>query len=182
MLFAHDTDLALAATAALINTGRDGDDTMTSVADLVDFLDTQGYSGRRDGDDAELDAVRKLRGRLDALWGLDVDDLAREVNDILRESDARPYLSRHDDWPWHIHVTEADAPLVDRMAAENAMALIDLIRSGQLERLKTCAGDDCELVFVDFSRNRSRRFCSDGGCGNRAHVAAYRRRRSGAGG
>lgn len=62
MLFAHDTDLALAATAALINTGRDGGDTMTSVADLVDFLDTQGYSGRRDGDDAELDAVRKLRG------------------------------------------------------------------------------------------------------------------------
>lgn len=176
MLFAHDTDLALVATAALINTGRDGDDALTTVTHLVDFLDTQGYSGRRDGDMPELDAVQRLRARLDGLWNLDVDDMALEVNEILRASDARPYLSRHDDWDWHIHVTDADAPLADRMAAENAMALIDLIRTGQLERLKTCAGEDCESVFVDFSRNRSRRFCSNSGCGNRAHVAAYRRR------
>lgn len=178
MLFAHDTDLALVATAALINTARDVDDTMATPADLVDYLDAQGYSGRRDGDSAELEAVRRLRDRMDSLWGLEVDDMAHEVNAILRESDARPYLSSHDDWDWHIHVTPPDAPLVDRMAAENAMALIDLIRTGQLERLKTCAGDDCRLVFVDFSRNRSRRFCSNGGCGNRAHVAAYRRRQA----
>ncbi|WP_207843250.1 CGNR zinc finger domain-containing protein [Williamsia soli] len=180
MLFAHDTDLALIATAALINTGRDEVDTMTTASQLSEYLDEQGYSGRRDGDEAELAAVRKLRERLDTLWSMDVDDVAQEVNDILREADARPYLSRHDHWDWHIHVTDAEAPLADRMAAENAMALIDLIRTGQLGRLKTCAGDGCRSVFVDFSRNRSRRFCSDGGCGNRAHVAAYRRRRAGA--
>jgi predicted RNA-binding Zn ribbon-like protein len=58
------------------------------------------------------------------------------------------------------------------------MALIDLIRTDQLSRLKSCAGEGCDFVFVDLSRNRSRRFCSDGGCGNRAHVAAYRKRRA----
>ena len=178
MLFAHDTDVALVATAALINTGRDNVDTLSSTGELREFLDEQGYTGRRDGDIAELDAVRALRTRLDALWQLEVDDAAREVNVMLREADARPYLARHDGWDWHIHVTEPDAPLADRMAAENAMALIDLIRTDQLSRLKTCAGADCELVFIDLSRNRSRRFCSDGGCGNRAHVAAYRRRRA----
>jgi predicted RNA-binding Zn ribbon-like protein len=178
MLFAHDTDLALVATAALINTGRDDLDTLTTTAELRDFLDEHEYSGRRDGDEAELDAVRALRDRLDAIWNLGVDEAAREVNAMLRQADARPYLTRHDGWDWHIHLTDNTAPLVDRLAAENAMALIDLIRTGQLGRLKTCSGDGCESVFVDLSRNRSRRFCSDGGCGNRAHVAAYRRRRA----
>jgi predicted RNA-binding Zn ribbon-like protein len=179
MLFAHDTDVALMATAALINTGRDGADTLATIDDLRAFLDEQGYTGRRDGDHAELDAVRALRTRLDALWQLDIDDAAHEVNVMLREADAQPYLARHDGWDWHIHVTDPDAPLAHRMAAENAMALIDLIRTDQLGRLKACAGEDCESVFIDLSRNRSRRFCSDGGCGNRAHVAAYRKRRAG---
>ncbi|MGY3554150.1 CGNR zinc finger domain-containing protein [Williamsia sp. R60] len=178
MLFAHDTDVALVATAALINTGRGDTDTLATTDQLRGFVEEFVYTGRRDGDAAELDAVRALRTRLDTLWQLEVDDAAREVNVMLRESEARPYLARHDGWDWHIHVTEPGAPLADRMAAENAMALIDLIRTDQLGRLKTCAGEGCRLVFVDLSRNRSRRFCSDGGCGNRAHVAAYRRRRA----
>ena len=68
MLFAHDTDVALVATAALINTGRDDVDTLSTTGELRDFLDDQGYTGRRDGDATELDAVRALRTRLDTLW------------------------------------------------------------------------------------------------------------------
>ena len=49
-----------------------------------------------------------------------------------------------------------------------------------LDRLRRCAGDGCDQVLVDLSRNRSRRFC-DAGCGNRANVAAYRARRRAAG-
>ena len=59
-----------------------------------------------------------------------------------------------------------------------AMALADLIRAGELRRLKTCAAPDCEAVLIDLSRNRSRMFCDTGNCGNRQHVAAYRERRS----
>ena len=33
-------------------------------------------------------------------------------------------------------------------------------------------------VLVDLSKNRSRRFCDTGNCGNRQHVAAYRERLS----
>ena len=57
-----------------------------------------------------------------------------------------------------------------------AMALADLIRVGELRRLKACAAPDCEAVLVDLSRNRSRMFCDTGNCGNRQHVAAYRER------
>jgi predicted RNA-binding Zn ribbon-like protein len=79
---------------------------------------------------------------------------------------------------WHLHLAAADDPLAQRMGAEMAMALADLIRAGELRRLKICAAPDCDAVLVDLSRNRSRRFCDTGNCGNRQHVAAYRQRRS----
>ena len=56
------------------------------------------------------------------------------------------------------------------------MAFVDLIRVGVLDRLGVCADPECDDVIVDLSKNRSRRYC-EGGCGNRAAVAAYRQRR-----
>ena len=41
--------------------------------------------------------------------------MAALVNEILDEADARPYLSRHDEWDWHLHVTRPETPLADRM-------------------------------------------------------------------
>ena len=67
------------------------------------------------------------------------------------------------------------ASVADRMAVEAAMAFVDVIRMGELDRLRVCAAEDCSDVVVDLSKNRSRRFC-DSGCGNRANVAAYRAR------
>ena len=57
------------------------------------------------------------------------------------------------------------------------MAFTDVIRAGELSRLRTCAADDCLDVVVDLSRNRSKRYC-ERGCGNRLNVAAYRQRRA----
>ena len=47
-------------------------------------------------------------------------------------------------------------------------------------RFGTCADDGCTGVFLDTSRNQSRRFCSDR-CATRANVAALRSRRRGSG-
>jgi predicted RNA-binding Zn ribbon-like protein len=63
------------------------------------------------------------------------------------------------------------------MAVEAAMALVDVIRSDETDRLRTCAADDCDDVLIDLSKNRSKRFCGVT-CGNRANMAAYRARRS----
>ena len=79
---------------------------------------------------------------------------------------------------WHLHLASIHDPLWQRMGAEMAMSLADLIRAGELRRLKICAAPDCEAVLVDLSRNRSRMFCDTGNCGNRQHVAAYRERRA----
>jgi predicted RNA-binding Zn ribbon-like protein len=178
MTFAHDTEMALGAAAALVNTGPGAisEDTLVTPEDLVRFLDDQGWSGSRVGDQAELDDVRALRPRLHQLWRLEEADLVPVVNQILAEGGALPQIVDHDDLGWHIHAVPDEGPLATRMAVEAAMAFSDVLRSGELDRLKTCAADDCEHVVVDLSRNRSRRFC-DSGCGNRENVRAYRDRR-----
>ena len=99
------------------------------------------------------------------------------VNTLLREASALPQLVKHDSWDYHLHATSADAPLADRMAVEAAMAFADVIRSGQLGRLRVCAAENCDNVHVDLSKNRSRRFCSVS-CANRTNVAAYRTRQA----
>ena len=174
MVFAHDTAVSLQAAVTLVNSGEDPD-TLTSVADLDAFYARFGFTGRRDGDAAELDAVRRSRPRLRRLLTAERDDAVAMVNEMLREARAVPQLTRHDQFDWHIHAVDPDAPLDARIAVETAMAMIDVIRADEMSRLGVCAQDDCEGIVLDLSRNRSKIFCG-ASCSNRAAVAAYRAR------
>jgi predicted RNA-binding Zn ribbon-like protein len=178
MLFSHDTEASLAGITALVNTmGIDGD-TLLTLTDLDAFLARNPYSGVIRRNPEELESVRALRTRLRKFWTIkDRDEAAESVNEILEEADARPYLARHDEWDWHLHVTRPDAPLAERIAAEAAMAFLDLIRADALGRLRICAAEDCNDVLVDLSKNSSKRYCDTGNCGNRTNVAAYRARK-----
>lgn len=178
MLFAHDTEAALGAAAALVNTANETPDSLPDIASLDAFVRSWGWTGERKGTSQELADVTSLRPRLRRLWEVDADEAVAIVNAMLQEAHALPQLVRHDEWDYHLHATSPDAPLADRMAVEAAMAFIDVIRMGQIDRLRVCAAEDCDDVLVDQSKNRSRRFC-DSGCGNRANVAAYRARRAG---
>ena len=177
MIFAHDTEVALAATAALVNTGRGDQELLPDLAALDRFVAEWGWTGARARDQAELDAVAALRPVLAQVWELSVDDAVALVNNLLREAGALPQLVKHDGWDYHLHATSSAAPLADRMAVDAAMAFTDVIRSGELERLRRCAADDCDNVHVDLSKNRSRRFCGTT-CANRVNVAAYRSRQA----
>jgi predicted RNA-binding Zn ribbon-like protein len=177
VIFAHDTEVALRNAAALVNTYSGDSDELGAVTDLDRFLADWGWTGSRTHDPAELDAVRALRPRLREIWTADTDDAVAGVNALLAEARALPQLVRHDEWSWHLHATPPEAPLATRMAVEAAMALVDVIRSGETGRLGLCAAEDCEDVVVDLSKNRSRRYCEHG-CGNRVNVAAYRARKS----
>jgi predicted RNA-binding Zn ribbon-like protein len=174
VVFTHDTEAALLAAVALVNTAEPPD-TLTTRAELAAFLDDHEFTGARLGTTAELDAVRALRPRLRALLTSDRDAAAAAVNRLLGEEHALPQLVRHGEHDWHIHAVAADAPLSSRMAVEAAMAMIDVIRADEMSRLDVCADEDCCGIVLDLSRNRSRRFCSTA-CGNRAAVAAYRAR------
>ena len=179
MVFIHDTRQSLAAAVYLVNTlpGYDGEDTLQSTADLDDYLRVNPYTGVLRRDETELAEVRSVRSRLRELWDVDREGAVPLVNGMLRDGQALPRLVIHDGYDWHIHATSDDAPLATRILVEAAMAFVDVIRADELGRLAICSADDCEDVVVDLSKNRSKRYC-DGGCGNRANVAAYRARKS----
>jgi predicted RNA-binding Zn ribbon-like protein len=52
----------------------------------------------------------------------------------------------------------------------------DLLVSTQLQRLRICADPECGWLFLDFSRNHSRRWCSMESCGNRAKARRFYQR------
>lgn len=85
MVFAHDTEASLVAAVALVNSVSrlDGTDTMTTVDALEEFFREHHYTGRLDQDEAELEAVRRLRPRLRELLVAERDDAAELVNAML---------------------------------------------------------------------------------------------------
>ena len=180
MIFTYDTELTLRAACVLVNTDRVDGEQLGDMAALDEYLDGFGWTGRRDRDPAELESVHRLRGRLGRIWTVadDEERVVGQVNALLSDTRAAPWLTRHPEMPeWHLHLASIHDPLWQRMGAEMAMALADLIRAGELRRRKTCAAPDCDAALLDLSRNRSGKFCDTGNCGNRQHVAAYRERR-----
>lgn len=57
-----------------------------------------------------------------------------------------------------------------------ALAAVDLLRSDKLARVKMCPQDDCHWLFLDMTKNGSRRWCDMASCGNRVKVAHFRKR------
>jgi predicted RNA-binding Zn ribbon-like protein len=74
------------------------------------------------------------------------------------------------DWAWDAAGDDLDRPFWPMV-----QAAIDLLRSERLGRLKQCA--NCRWLFLDASRNASRRWCSMAHCGIDAKVRATRARR-----
>jgi predicted RNA-binding Zn ribbon-like protein len=76
------------------------------------------------------------------------------------------------DWIW-----EGTPDALDRMLWPLARSAADLLTSVELARVRLCAGENCGWLFIDTSKNRTRRWCSMSDCGNRAKVRRFRARR-----
>jgi predicted RNA-binding Zn ribbon-like protein len=75
-------------------------------------------------------------------------------------------------WTWAV----GDEPLA-QMLWPIANEAADLLVAGDLDRVKACGNDTCGWLFVDMSRNRSRRWCDMKDCGNRAKARRHYARR-----
>ncbi len=165
----------------LINTGRaSGGDGLRTLADLQAMADRYAFAGAR-GQSEDLIRVRAYRARLDSIVTACETGQERaaidQINALLSETGASPQIAAHDGRGPHLHVSRPTSPLADRMAAHFAMGLAWLVVAGESGRVRSCESPICQQVFVDFSRNRSRRYCDSRTCGNRLHVAAYRARK-----
>jgi hypothetical protein len=182
--FAADLLEALTACAELINTGRAaGADALRDVTDVQALGDRYAFRGCPPTP-RDVTRLRAYRARLDAAAAAceagDEQAATTIVNTLLAETGAVPQVVAHDGRGPHVHVSRPAAPMADRIAAHLAMGLGELVVAGESGRVRTCASPTCQEVFVDLSRNRSRRYCDSRTCGNRLHVAAYRARRSAA--
>jgi predicted RNA-binding Zn ribbon-like protein len=107
----------------------------------------------------------------------DLDAACPELNRIMREAGAFPTLDRHDGEPWHLHFHSADAEWAASWAAPMATGLAVVLGNAVVDRLGLCNAPVCDRVYVDVSRNGTRRFCSTA-CQNRVKAAAFRARKA----
>lgn len=124
----------------------------------------------------DLEAARRLRGAIartafawaDGLEG-DAADLA-VVNTTAGAPDLALALTAD-----HRRVV-AEGGTIRNVLSTVARDVIDLVATGDPDRLRECAAEDCSLLFHDASRPGARRWCSMAACGNRDKTASYRRR------
>ena len=183
MDFSHYTEAPIRFAVDLVNTSpplEPEPDALDSVDALRAFLAGTGFLDETDDPDsltrADLDDFRRLRDRLARVFdSADELEAARAINSVLDECRSVPYVTDHDESALHLHFSAPDAPLAKQAGASSAMGLALVLCEGGLTRLGVCADDHCVDVFVDTSKNSSRRFCSDK-CSNRSAVAAHRAR------
>lgn len=77
-------------------------------------------------------------------------------------------------WQWGGNPAEPD-----RLIWKAAMSAVDLITSEEMKRLRECAAGECSWLFMDGSRNQSRRWCDMKVCGNRSKVRRHYLRHAG---
>jgi predicted RNA-binding Zn ribbon-like protein len=164
---------------------------------LIAFLNSRPRSAQPDGL-ASRDSARVLLGKL----GLDGESLEaaglerlRRLRDLLAVLADREGGDGGRGAAWHaVNEIAASVPTVVRFVSDTECdvrpvgegvdaavgALIaDLHRavgSGHWRRVRLCGYEPCSSAFYDATRSRTQRWHSYEVCGNRANVAAYRRR------
>ena len=174
--FTHYTDAPVRLAVDLVNTLQPvtGIDELGDLAALRAFLRAHDQDARAGAPD--LEAVRRLRADLREVFAAgDAQAAGERVNHVLEEAGATPRISTHGGQP-HLHFQPAVATLANRLATAAAMGLAVVLCEEGAGRLGTCASASCQEAFVDMSKNRRKRFCSEA-CAHRESVAAFRARR-----
>jgi predicted RNA-binding Zn ribbon-like protein len=153
---------------------------LSGVAATEAFLRQHRMLGPNRVAEADVTGLRDLRDRIRAVFEADDEDTAlRRLNEILAAAGVVPNVQRHGNGRRELFFATAGAALPSRVACDAGIGLA-MMMVEHAERLKVCAGSPCRRVFVDESRNRSRRYCSNP-CASRSTVAAYRSRQRAAG-
>jgi predicted RNA-binding Zn ribbon-like protein len=186
--FNSHTDVVVRVAVALVNLLTEGEDRSrtyrppagaeraAALNAIFKSADSRTEVTEREADEFIPVAVG-LRAIFTAVADGDIDDAARLINSMLATTGAHPELARHDGEPWHVHFhATGPASKADGWAAGCATGLAIVLGGEHFDRLGVCTAPRCDRVYVDTSRNGSKRFCSTA-CQNRVKAAAFRERR-----
>jgi len=185
--FNSHTDLVVGVAVALVNLLTEGEDRSRKYlppdgaerAERITAL-FRSAGGRREVTAPEAEAfgpvATELREVFEFVAAGDLDAAAAGVNAMLAATGARPALERHDGEPWHLHFHSADETSMVKGWQAGCATGLAIVLGGELyDRLGVCTAPHCDRVYVDTTRNGSRRFCSTA-CQNRVKAAAFRER------
>ncbi len=173
-------------------------DRLSSYADLVTWAERTGATepaeaarirsaaeDRPEAAEAVLERARLLRESIYAVFSASADGTTPPAQDVARldaefgRAVGRRHLGAEEgavDWVWH-----EDGEPLEWILGPIAVSAVELLLSDHLDRVRECGNDECNWLFVDASRNRSRRWCDMRECGNRAkarrHYARQARKR-----
>ncbi len=159
---------------------------LTSYADLLDFALQSGIITQTDArrmqrepaasKDRALAAARGVREAAAAVLYSILDGRKPEsgslakLEAIFKEAFAHRVLVTGDDGPqWAWATIDAELPV-----RKLALSAERLLTSDQLERLRSCASLECRWLFLDTSKNHSRRWCEMSICGNRMKARRFK--------
>lgn len=154
-------------------------DELSDLASIQRFIKARTITEVEKLTSFEISQLHLVRNQFRAIFTAPDDKSKIElVNRVLSSARISPRLVEHDHLGIHFHYFPPYASLSEHLTADCSMALAALIDSGGVNRLRVCTGKNCSRVFVDYSRNASRTYCSSRTCGARVHAAAYRKRKS----
>ncbi len=112
----------------------------------------------------DLDRLKLLRAELTGVFASAVDGdghaAASALNRLLMVHPVQPVLVEHDGEPWHVHLSDSGS-VTDRYTSAAVIGLSLLVSGLGIERLGICAIAVCDRVYIDGSKNKSRRYCAD---------------------
>ena len=99
----------------------------------------------------------------------------QQINDFaLVALQQRKLARRNGDYRWEWQCNGSD--LLDRILWPVAESAAELLTSDARAAIRECQAPDCEWLFLDHSRNRSRRWCDMKSCGNRQKARRHYQR------
>ena len=125
-----------------------------------------------------LRSARQLREAIERLFAAeargeatdqtDVEEFSRHLQRALRQRRLVRERGRDWSWRWHALSETATGPLwpITQAAA-------DLLTSSDRRYVRECGAETCRWLFLDSSKNHSRRWCDMKICGNRLKAQRY---------
>lgn len=158
-------------------------DDLVTWAERVGIIEPDGAErlhaeAERHPDEARrvLETARTLRETIYRVFAAGAHEREPEPDDLHALADAAAEAASHrsiERDPEGFRFTWPEGDRLDRVLWPLAMSAAELLVSDDLDRVKECATDNCNWLFVDQSRNRSRRWCDMKDCGNRAKARRH---------
>jgi predicted RNA-binding Zn ribbon-like protein len=159
---------------------EDPEDDLETWADLLSWAKQAGILkqyGSIQGSPAHLARLKDLRSSLYAVFA----SLAagrKPGPESLAHFNAHLHASlihaRMEEIHGRYTLTSQSKDATDRLHFEVIRAALDLLSNGPLNRVRECSGQTCTWLFLDMSRNGSRRWCEMKSCGNREKIRRFR--------